>query len=127
MPVADEEKWFDTVVEDNHRRIRHALEPGDIIEQVQNVNRIVGVDSFRTFSTLESMTTFNSYPASLLVLGKTCLYIFSGFVELDDGELIDARDAPPDLFILPTSLLPTSSVQEPLRWYVQSMTPFRLD
>lgn len=35
--------------------------------------------------------------AALLILGKECLYLFEGYVESSDGELIDARDAPEDL------------------------------
>jgi hypothetical protein len=33
--------------EDKHRRVRHELEPGDVIEHVRNVTRVVGVDSSR--------------------------------------------------------------------------------
>ena len=36
------------VQEDKHRRVRHELEPGDVIEAVYNVARITGVDSSRT-------------------------------------------------------------------------------
>jgi hypothetical protein len=39
----------DEVAEDKHRRIRHELEPGDVIEAVVTVARIVGVDSSRQF------------------------------------------------------------------------------
>jgi hypothetical protein len=35
------------VVEDKLRRIRHELEPGDVIEAVTTIARIAGVDSFR--------------------------------------------------------------------------------
>jgi hypothetical protein len=38
------------IMEDKHRRVRHELEPGDVIEAVGTVARIVGVDSSRQFS-----------------------------------------------------------------------------
>lgn len=37
------------VQEDKHRRVRHELEPGDVIEAVYTVARIAGVDSSRTY------------------------------------------------------------------------------
>ena len=39
--------WDDDLEEDRLRKIRHELEPGDVIELVKNVARIVGVDSSR--------------------------------------------------------------------------------
>jgi len=44
---AEEPEWAEDVGEDKHRRVRHELEPGDIIEAVQTATRIVGVDSSR--------------------------------------------------------------------------------
>lgn len=41
------DQWADEVAEDKHRRVRHELEPGDVIEAVITVARIVGVDSSR--------------------------------------------------------------------------------
>jgi hypothetical protein len=35
------------ISDDKHRRVRHELEPGDIIEAVATVARIAGVDSSR--------------------------------------------------------------------------------
>lgn len=37
------------ITEDKHRRVRHELEPGDVIEAVGTVARIAGVDSSREF------------------------------------------------------------------------------
>jgi hypothetical protein len=39
------------IAEDKHRRVRHELEPGDVIEAVGTVARIAGVDSFRRYHT----------------------------------------------------------------------------
>ena len=36
-------------MEDKHRRVRHELEPGDVIDAVKTVARISGVDSSRKF------------------------------------------------------------------------------
>lgn len=38
------------VQEDKHRRVRHELEPGDVIEAACTVARIAGVDSSRMFN-----------------------------------------------------------------------------
>ena len=35
------------VIDDKHRRVRHELEPGDVIEAISTIARIVGVDSSR--------------------------------------------------------------------------------
>ena len=34
-------------MDDKHRRVRHELEPGDVIEAVSTIARIAGVDSSR--------------------------------------------------------------------------------
>jgi len=43
----DHQQLADDVVDDKLRRIRHELEPGDVIEAVASVARIDGVDSSR--------------------------------------------------------------------------------
>ena len=47
-----ERQLSEDIVEDKHRRVRHELEPGDVIEAVQTVARIAGVDSSREFASL---------------------------------------------------------------------------
>jgi len=42
------------IIEDKLRRVRHQLEPGDVIEAVSTVCRISGVDSFRKWAILLS-------------------------------------------------------------------------
>lgn len=42
--VLDEE-----VLDDKHRRVRHELEAGDIIDAAETVARISGIDSFRAY------------------------------------------------------------------------------
>jgi len=43
----DQSGWDNDLEEDRLRKIRHELEPGDVIELVRNVSRVVGVDSSR--------------------------------------------------------------------------------
>jgi hypothetical protein len=43
----DDRQLAEDVADDKHRRVRHELEPGDVIEAVSTVARITGVDSSR--------------------------------------------------------------------------------
>ncbi|KAI0826715.1 beach-domain-containing protein [Trametes gibbosa] len=88
------------IVDDKHRRVRHELEPGDVIEAVKTVARISGVDS----------------SPGLLIFGKSHLYLLDGLVENDDGEVIDAHDAPRSLFFVPGSIIDLDSHQRAQRW-----------
>ncbi|KAI0360774.1 beach-domain-containing protein [Trametes cingulata] len=88
------------IVDDKHRRVRHELEPGDVIDAVKTVARISGVDS----------------SPGLLIFGRTHLYLLDGLVENDDGEVIDAHDAPRKLFFVPGSIVDLDSHQRAQRW-----------
>ncbi|KAH9896772.1 beach-domain-containing protein [Cubamyces lactineus] len=88
------------IVDDKHRRVRHELEPGDVIDAVKTVARISGVDS----------------APGLLIFGRSHLYILDGLVENDDGEVIDAHDAPRKLFFVPGSIVDLSGHQRAQRW-----------
>lgn len=46
----DDRQLAEEVTDDKHRRVRHELEPGDVIEAVTTVARIDGVDSSREFT-----------------------------------------------------------------------------
>ena len=46
---SDNRQLAEDVMEDKHRRVRHELEPGDVIEAVSTIARITGVDSSRKF------------------------------------------------------------------------------
>ena len=52
----DRQQLAEEIVDDKLRRIRHELEPGDVIEAVATVARIDGVDSSRMSHV--SCTTF---------------------------------------------------------------------
>jgi hypothetical protein len=43
----DQQQLAEEIIDDKLRRIRHDLEPGDVIEAVATVARIDGVDSSR--------------------------------------------------------------------------------
>ncbi|KAK2463985.1 hypothetical protein APHAL10511_004036 [Amanita phalloides] len=96
----EERQLSEDIVEDKHRRVRHELEPGDVIEAVQTVARVAGVDS----------------SPGLLLIGKTHVYMLDGLVENDDGEVIDAHDAPRKLFFVPGSIVELDGPQRAQRW-----------
>jgi hypothetical protein len=56
------------------------------------------------------------YVAGLLIMGKTHLYMLDGLVESDDGEIIDAHDAPKQLFFAPGSIVDLDGPQRATRW-----------
>ncbi|KAI0261217.1 beach-domain-containing protein [Gloeopeniophorella convolvens] len=98
----DDRQLAEDVADDRHRRVRHELEPGDVIEAVSTIARITGVDS----------------SPGLLICGRTHLYILDGLVESDDGEIIDAQDAPRSLLFVPGSILELNGIQRAQRWPV---------
>ena len=49
-PMIDNQQLAEEIVDDKLRRVRHELEPGDVIEAVATVARIDGVDSSRMCS-----------------------------------------------------------------------------
>lgn len=96
----EDRQLADEVLDDKHRRVRHELEPGDVIEAVTTVARISGVDSF----------------PGLLIFGRLNVYMLDGLVEGDDGEVIDAHDAPRQLFFVPGSIVELDGPQKAQRW-----------
>jgi hypothetical protein len=46
----EDRQLTEDIVDDKHRRVRHELEPGDIIEAVNTVARVTGVDSSRQYT-----------------------------------------------------------------------------
>lgn len=54
--------------------------------------------------------------AGLLLLGRSHLYMLDGLVESNDGEVIDARDAPQDLFAVPGSILELDGKHNVQKW-----------
>jgi len=50
--LSDDRQLIEDVADDKHRRIRHQLEPKDVIEAVNTVARVTGVDSSRIVTLL---------------------------------------------------------------------------
>ncbi|KAK0186450.1 beach-domain-containing protein [Armillaria mellea] len=96
----EERQLAEEIAEDKHRRVRHELEPGDVIEAVATVARVSGVDS----------------SPGLLIIGRTHLYMLDGLVENEEGEVIDARDAPKRLLFVPGSIVEFDGPQRAQRW-----------
>ncbi len=57
-------------------------------------------------------------PAGLLIFGRTHLYMLDGLVQNEDGEVIDAEDAPERLFLVPGSIIALKVPQKVQRWSV---------
>jgi hypothetical protein len=53
--LLDNRQLAEDVTDDKHRRVRHELEPGDVIEAVSTIARITGVDSSRKSTTEPAM------------------------------------------------------------------------
>ncbi|KAF9531325.1 hypothetical protein CPB83DRAFT_848844 [Crepidotus variabilis] len=98
--MEDQQHLADDIVDDKLRRVRHELEPGDVIEAVATAARVDGVDS----------------SPGLLILGRTHIYMLDGVVENDEGEVIEAKDAPKRLFFIPGSIVELNGPQRAQRW-----------
>lgn len=96
------------ITEDKLRRVRHQLEPGDVIEAVSTVCRIAGVDSF----------------LGMLIFGRTHLYMLEGLVENSEGEVIDAANAPEGLFLISGSAVDVRNSQRAQRWSLEQVSGF---
>ncbi|KII85493.1 hypothetical protein PLICRDRAFT_44793 [Plicaturopsis crispa FD-325 SS-3] len=106
--VDDDRQLAEEIAEDKHRRVRHELEPGDVIQAVGTVARIAGVDS----------------SPGLLIIGTTHLYMLDGVVENDDGEVIDAHEAPQRLFFVPGSIVELNGPQKAQSWTLDQVANF---
>jgi hypothetical protein len=62
--------------------------------------------------------TTNLDLAGLLKFGQTHQYMLDGLVEDDDGEVVDAHDAPRRLFFVPGSIVELDGPQKAQRWCV---------
>ena len=114
MPLEDQ--LAEDISDDKHRRVRHELEPGDVIEAVATVARVAGVDSSRGTILRLPSTPLTVFIAGLIILGRTHIYMLDGIVENDDGEIIDARDAPKRLLFVPGTTVELDGLQKAQRW-----------
>ncbi|KAJ7143646.1 beach-domain-containing protein [Mycena filopes] len=104
----EDRQLAEEITDDKHRRVRHELEPGDVIDAVTTVARIDGVDS----------------SPGLIIIGRTHLYMLDGLVENDDGEIIDAHEAPRRLFFVPGSIVELDGPQKAQRWSHDQVATF---
>ncbi|KAF7329558.1 hypothetical protein MKEN_00218700 [Mycena kentingensis (nom. inval.)] len=104
----DDRQLAEEITDDKLRRVRHELEPGDVIEAVTTVARIAGVDS----------------SPGLVIIGRTHIYMLDGLVENDDGEIIDAHEAPKRLFFVPGSIVELDGPQKAQRWSHDQVAAF---
>ncbi|CCA74831.1 related to WD repeat and FYVE domain-containing protein 3 [Serendipita indica DSM 11827] len=106
--VEEEQQWDEDMKDDKHRRVRHELEPGDVIQDVRNVTRVTGVDA----------------SPGLLILGKTHLYMLDGLLVQEDGEIIEAQDAPKDILLVPGTIVELDGPQPAQRWLLERIATF---
>jgi hypothetical protein len=70
----DNHQLAEEIIDDKHRRVRHELEPGDVIEAISTVARITGVDSSRKSITVPAMSTLSRISRSFNLRADTFLY-----------------------------------------------------
>lgn len=78
--VDDPQEGEDGVIEDKNRKVMTSLQRGDMVQQLYNVSRIVGLEACE----------------GLLVIGKKCLYLQDNFFQRSDGEIVSVSQAPED-------------------------------
>ncbi|GAP90172.1 putative beige BEACH domain-containing protein [Rosellinia necatrix] len=64
--------------EDKNRRVMRRLQQGDVVQQVYNVSRIIGLDACE----------------GILLIGRNALYIMDNFFQCADGEIVNVWEAP---------------------------------
>lgn len=78
--VEDPQEGEDGVVEDKNRKVMTSLQRGDMVQQLYNISRIIGLEACE----------------GLLVIGKKCLYLQDNFFQRSDGEIVSVAQAPED-------------------------------
>lgn len=68
----------DDMYEDKNRKVLRSLEQGDVVVDLWNVCRIIGLESVE----------------GLLILGKYNLYLIDNFFQCSDGEIVNLWEAP---------------------------------
>lgn len=78
--VEDPQEGEDGIIEDKNRKVMTSLQRGDMVQQLYNISRIVGLEACE----------------GLLVIGKKCLYLQDNFFQRSDGEIVSVSQAPED-------------------------------
>ncbi|KAJ1300253.1 hypothetical protein OPQ81_005082 [Rhizoctonia solani] len=72
----------------------------DVVEEVQNVSRVFGVDAW----------------PGLIIMGKTHLYLVDGLYQNQQGDIVAAVEAPKDAFLIPGVALELESSRLTQKW-----------
>ncbi|KAK7962509.1 beige/BEACH domain-containing protein [Apiospora aurea] len=70
----------DEAFEDKNRRVMRRLETGDLVQQVYNISRIVGLEVCE----------------GILLVGKNALYIMDNYFQSAEGEIVNIWEAAPE-------------------------------
>jgi beige protein homolog 1 len=76
--IIDDPREDEDGFEDKNRKVMRAIRPGDVIQVIYNVSRIVGLEACE----------------GLLILGKSSLYLMDHFFQRADGEVLRVWQAP---------------------------------
>ncbi|KAG9085009.1 hypothetical protein FRC06_003772 [Ceratobasidium sp. 370] len=94
------EELDDFESDDKLRHIRHELAPGDVVEEVQNITRVLGVDAW----------------PGLIIMGKTHLYLVDGLYQNQQGDIVATVEAPKDAFLIPGVALELDNSRLTQKW-----------
>ena len=78
--VEDPKEDEDGIIEDKNRKVMTSLQRGDMVQQLYNISRIVGLEACE----------------GLLIVGRNCLYMQDNFFQRSDGEIVSVSQAPED-------------------------------
>ncbi|KAI5362388.1 Putative BEACH domain, PH-like domain superfamily, PH-BEACH domain, BEACH domain superfamily protein [Septoria linicola] len=78
--VDDPKEDEDGIIEDKNRKVMTSLQRGDMVQQLYNVSRIVGLEACE----------------GLVVVGQKCFYMQDNFFQRSDGEIVSVTQAPED-------------------------------
>ncbi|CAK4031082.1 Beige 1 [Lecanosticta acicola] len=78
--VDDPKEDEDGMIEDKNRKVLTSLQRGDMVQQLYNTSRIVGLEACE----------------GLLVVGQKCIYMQDNFFQRSDGEIVSVAQAPED-------------------------------
>lgn len=78
--VDDPKEDEDGLIEDKNRKVMTSLQRGDMVQQLHNISRIVGLEACE----------------GLVVVGQKCLYMQDNFFQRSDGEIVSVSQAPED-------------------------------
>ncbi|KAG9093766.1 hypothetical protein FS749_013788 [Ceratobasidium sp. UAMH 11750] len=92
--------------DDKLRHIRHELAPGDVVEEVQNITRVLGVDAW----------------PGLIIMGKTHLYLVDGLYQNQQGDIVAAVEAPKDAFLIPGVALELDNSRLTQKWQYNQLS-----